>query len=425
MKKWLVSILVCLVCGGLAAAPCAATESSLAQQSFADVSSEQSSATESVPSAASAEPESSETEEASSAAPSQSNSAQGARNKPALSPSNTASFKWTEQLNGALTNADKWLNLNPSSQNYLIAAGIAGNVGDIGMVTRKITEITDKNGQYSTPEQLEQDILSIVYSSLNPTQFNGLDLIKTLYQFPGMDSYPLSVNAYALICYDSNNFFVPDDCANSRGAVISRIVSCQTADGGFASNPSGETSDIYNTAYALIALSGYAKDSAVQASIQNALVYLQRCQQPDGTFSSHPQSGTCSNLSQVICALCSLSISPSDARFVKNGRDFSDVLLDFQLDNGGFCEQLGQDQASPSATEASIVALVGMQRMANPYIVQNNVNYQSNSSSDANWFWLVVGIAAISVIAAVAAAVITIVVVRRKRNSSKGPHNQQ
>lgn len=421
MKKLFCLLLACFLCANLLIAPyAAAIESSLPEEPSSSLSSPESSEDEVSSFASSATSESTSSEQESGAIPSQSSVSSSRTNKPSVSSSLSSPFQWTDQLDLALNNADKWLSLNSSTEHYLITAGISGKTENISIVTRKIAEITDRNGQYSSPQQLEQDILGIVYSSLNPTEFNNMNLIDILSRFPGMESLPLRVNAYALICYDSNNFSVSDDCVNSRAAIIRRILSCQKADGGFGADALAGSSDISSTACALLALSGYADDPTVQTSIQNGLTYFQRCQRSNGTFSSNHQPGSCSELSGVICALCSLSISPSDPRFIKNNRDLSDVLLEFQSDNGGFCEHQGE-QSSSSATEACIIALVGMQRMANPFILQNNVSYQPDSSGQ-NGVYMIIVIAATVLIAA-AASVVIIWIVRRRGTSRRRDRN--
>lgn len=119
------------------------------------------------------------------------------------------------------------------------------------------------------------------------------------------------------------------------------------------------------TAMVLSALSPY-KDIYVE-EINASLEWLSSVQNPDGSFSSYGVS-TSESTAQVIIALSSLGINPSeDERFIKSG-SLLDALLGFRTDGGRFSHIKGSSE-DDRATAQAILAMVSL------ILLENNAGY--------------------------------------------------
>ncbi len=95
-------------------------------------------------------------------------------------------------------------------------------------------------------------------------------------------------------------------------------------------------SDVDMTAMALQALSNYQDKEEVKIATNKALDYLSKNQGKDGGYENEWVGDSSESVAQVLIALTSLDINPTeDERFVKDG-NLVDKLLSFQLEDGGF-----------------------------------------------------------------------------------------
>lgn len=324
-------------------------------------------------------------------------------------------FQWTPEMATSLDNAYKWISLNEKGEYYLIAAGIAGKTVDATSFTRMRQSILAQKGQYTSATKLSQDILSLIFSGLNPEDFEGYNLLQELYNFPDLTSQRLYAVSYALMVYDSNAYEIPVKANNSREKLVDSLLTYQNQDGGFALSPRQE-SEISTTATAVIALSNYLDQDNVKSSVRGALSFLQEHQNDDGSFSISGEPNS-QELSTVIVALSSLGISAEDERFVKNGVNTVNSLLTFQLADGGFALTKGES-SSVSATEQAVIALTAAQRQMNPFILQSAMDYQASnrpSNQKESKGGMVALIAVIGGIVIIAAAAVPITYKLRKR----------
>ncbi|HEZ7987244.1 MAG TPA: DUF4430 domain-containing protein [Ruminococcus sp.] len=123
-------------------------------------------------------------------------------------------------------------------------------------------------------------------------------------------------------------------CQYSADSIIEKLLSMQLSDGGWSVY--GQYGDVDVTAMTVQALSPYISKTNVNNSIESALAFLSKRQQPDGGFSSmgnaNPESAA-----QVLTALSALKIDClTDERFIKNGSTVIDGILKYRLPNGGF-----------------------------------------------------------------------------------------
>lgn len=196
---------------------------------------------------------------------------------------------------------------------------------------------------------------------------------------------------WGLIALDSLRYKVPEDAHETRKDIIENILSSQLKDGGFALMLS-DNQDIDITAMALQALAPYYNSEetytynqlvldqevtkTVRQVVDEALDSLSEAQLSDGEFASWDTPNVESTV-QVIVALTSLGIDPlTDERFIKDGNNLLDVLLNYRMDDGGFVHSFTYDEENASslpnesnslATEQVLYGLVSMLRHAEGY----------------------------------------------------------
>lgn len=142
--------------------------------------------------------------------------------------------------------------------------------------------------------------------------------------------------------------------------VVSRLLSAQFADGGWALN--GTVSDVDVTAMTLQALAPHASRADVAAAVERALSLLAERQLPDGGFVSYGVANP-ESPAQVLAALAALGIDGlADARFIKDGATLLDGMKVYLLPEGGFCHQSGGPR-NHSATVQTFLALTAWQRL--------------------------------------------------------------
>lgn len=140
---------------------------------------------------------------------------------------------------------------------------------------------------------------------------------------------------YALILLDSKNYSVPQNALTTRDNIVSKILSLQLDNGGFALTGSAPDADV--TAMTVTTLAPYIRNNkTVSDAVDRALNRLSKMQKDDGSFASYGKVN-CESTAQVIVMLTSLGIDPeSDERFIKNGNSVLDAMLTYQTAKGGF-----------------------------------------------------------------------------------------
>lgn len=314
-------------------------------------------------------------------------------------------FTWTDSMDTALKNGCSYLKLNENFTGYLFVTGISGIESDITVATRVLDEIEEKQGQYSSVYELCKDILILTFNSLNPADFRGINLIEELATTPLLEDAGLPEQAVALITMDSGKSSIPDHAVNSRNALISRILACQQENGGFSSSQGDSDTNIAHTAIAIIALSPYQQKSAMIQPLQEALAYLQST-----TFPTDSKT-----LSQLIIALSSLSLSPTDTRFTKGSSDLVSTLLSYQMQDGGFSQTKGANTADISSTEYAVIALTAVKQQTNPFVLQNSTSFHQEEDSLSPL--IIAEIVAGSLLLMVAIGTIIIIFVQKKRHN--------
>lgn len=200
-------------------------------------------------------------------------------------------------------------------------------------------------------------VLSLTAIGKNPENVAGYNLITPLLDFDKTVRQGINGAVWALIALDSADY----GTAEIREKYINHILEREITDGGFAMAATSETAEADITAMAITALSKYRERSDVAAVIERAIDKLSEMQTSSGGFASYGQE-TSESTSQVLVALCSVGISPDDARFVKNGNTLIANLLSYRTEDGAFAHT---DTANLMATEQAFYALVAVERYKN------------------------------------------------------------
>lgn len=216
-------------------------------------------------------------------------------------------------------------------------------------------------------------VLALTAIGKNPSDVSGYNLLLPLYDYESTVFQGVNGAVWALIALDSADYG-DSVCA----LYIQHILDNQLSDGGWSL--AGDTSEPDITAMALQALAKYRSRENVNTAVENALSYLSEAQNESGGFSDpeNSESGA-----QVLVALCSLGISPSDERFVKNGYSITDNLLSYYENGKGF-KHTADGATNQMATEQCFYALVALQRFNSGKNSLYDMSDAISVSTDAN-----------------------------------------
>lgn len=199
-------------------------------------------------------------------------------------------------------------------------------------------------------------VLALTALGEDPADFAGFDVLAPLRDTKKVLYQGTSGAIWALLALDSKAYAA--DAA--RKDYLNAIADGIGSDGGWVLVP-GSASDADLTAMALTALAPYAADGEVKKRIDGGLAFLSAAQNADGSFSTSGHT-TSESTAQVLVTLCTLGISETDSRFVKNGMTVLEALLSFRHPDGGFRHEPGDASANAMATEQAFYALAAVRR---------------------------------------------------------------
>ena len=199
-------------------------------------------------------------------------------------------------------------------------------------------------------------VLALTALGEDPADFAGFNVLAPLSDTKKVLFQGTSGAVWALLALDSNAYAA--DAA--RNVYLKAIADGVGSDGGWALVP-GDASDADLTAMALTALAPYAAEKDVQTLLDNGLAFLSSIQNADGSFSTSGHA-TAESTAQVLVTLCTLGISETDSRFVKNGTTVLEALLSFRHPDGGFRHEPDDAAANAMATEQAFYALAAVRR---------------------------------------------------------------
>lgn len=251
-----------------------------------------------------------------------------------------------------------------------IALSVSGKSFDKDTYLKKLSEyVTEK---YSEENLLSANkstewhriALAVMASGADARSFNGTDLISDgVFNRENLGRQGINAYIWALITIEAGRFEDTETAINTVDSIIAAILSNQNDDGGFSL--SGRISDPDITAMALYALAPYRSRGEVSNSVNRAVEALSSMQNDDGGFSS-AGAPNAESAAQVIIALSALGIDlGSDTRFIKNGKNAADALLEYRTDTG-FSHLLGND-TDTMATYQSLIALCAYKKRSAVY----------------------------------------------------------
>ena len=171
----------------------------------------------------------------------------------------------------------------------------------------------------------------------------------------------LMADIYALIALDAKPYQNEEEMLDPRNDYINGIIRVAYSGGGWNFAEGSTSADVDTTAMAIQALAPYYSTSeSVKASIDQALVWLKKQQDPfTGGFTVDDNLSTCST-AQVVTALCALDIDPNGADWTVDGMTPLSALTLWYNEAGWFGEtDTTQNQI---ATEQAAYALVAWNR---------------------------------------------------------------
>lgn len=262
--------------------------------------------------------------------------------------------------------------------------------------------------KYKTADKLDKTkstewhriALTVLSLGGDPTAFgkdtkgNSINLISDgTYNRANLSQQGVNSCIWALITLDSNNYAVPDSALNTRESIIDKIISYQSADGGFSTKNGESSVDI--TAMAVQALAPYAdksfdkyekyKKHNADKAVDKALSWLSRQQQTDGSFKQDGEA-CAESTAQVLTALCCSKIDAvNDSRFIKNGNNALDGIMLFKTENGGFSHTVGKS-ANAIAEQQVLYSLCALYRMWGGYNTLYDITDENNSGEITNIF---------------------------------------
>ena len=156
-------------------------------------------------------------------------------------------------------------------------------------------------------------------------------------------------------------------------SLISAILDCQLADGGWA--VIGSAGDVDVTAMTIQALAPhYGSSSSVASAIDSALELLSEMQLESGGFVSMG-SENCESSAQVLTALSSLDIDQSaDERFIKNGSTVLDAMLRYRCSDGSFAHISDSNENATIQACYALCAYLRTLRGQSPYYIFDKTN---------------------------------------------------
>ena len=210
--------------------------------------------------------------------------------------------------------------------------------------------------------------LALTAIGKDPRNVAGYNLLYPLGDFEKTVWQGINGPVWALIALDSANYNIPENTdaktLATREMYIQYILDAQKSDGGWALSKSSSAPDPDITGMTLQALAKYKERADVKEAIEKALIWISSNQNSNGGFETYGAE-TSESVVQIIVALCSLGISPNDARFVKNGNTVIDNLLSYRLSDGSFAHTKDSRSSNLMATEQALYALSAVKRATN------------------------------------------------------------
>ncbi len=263
---------------------------------------------------------------------------------------------------------------------------------------------SDPDNKLGQPTDFAKVILTAGAVGYDATNFGkdssgkSINLLSDgIYNNEKLETQGLNGLVYGLLALDSKDYEIPEGALYTRESIISKILSNQTSDGGFAYF--GDDADPDMTAMTLQALAKYYYDEktytydykgesvtkSVKEVFDQGLSALSNIQNSQGGFTSWGYTSSAS-AAQVILAVSSVGIDVQKYEpLIKNGNSLMDFLMTFKCADGGFANTVAsgeKPQSNAMITDQILYTLVGYERMING---QRNL-YDYNEETDKTKF---------------------------------------
>lgn len=283
---------------------------------------------------------------------------------------------------------------NPIKYNWLVI-GLArqGYEEDYDMYASSLKTVVedkyknDPENKLGQPTDFAKVILTLGAIGYDSTDFGKDESGKSInlvadgvYNNAKFESQGLNGLLYGLLALDSKDFEVPEGALYTRESIISKILSSQTSDGGFAFF--GDVADPDMTAMTLQSLAKYYNDDktytyeykgetvtkSVKQVFDEGLDALSKIQNPQGGFTCWGFTSSAS-AAQVVLAASSVGIDVQNYEpLIKNGNSLIDFIMTFKSADGGFANTVKPGEAPVTdsiITDQILYCLVGYDRMLN------------------------------------------------------------
>lgn len=230
----------------------------------------------------------------------------------------------------------------------------------------------------------ERRILSATADIQSAYSFGGVDAVAKLKSFASDgqlgDAASTGDDFFGIMALSAAGVTNADQTMKDE---VAAVLSYQHADGGFGyATAAGSTSDIDDTAAAIVALRAAeeagASSAAVTSALTNAQAYLAAHKNADGGYPSDPAYGTDSNVSStawVLMAFNALGAGDSTA-----GRAAQSYIKSQQLPDGSFPSPWTPGAGDFFDTDPAVTALAGSTWLVN--VFEENL-YANAASEDA------------------------------------------
>ncbi|KAA8669781.1 Ig-like domain-containing protein [Clostridium sp. HV4-5-A1G] len=269
-----------------------------------------------------------------------------------------------DNISATANNSNGWVSMDSG------IANLALYKADKGTVTNYVDSLKEAL-ENPTIGTYEKGVLGLLAAGKDPTNFDNINLVEKIYDCDEqtMKNGGINIYLYALLALDAANFYVPENAVWTREKLIDAILKDPgRQNGAWYSNinqwtPGAEEKYVMDpdtTAVALSALAPYYnKNKDVKSAVDSAVQKLSDVQNEDGEFTSSYGSENSQSLAMVIIGLCDNGIDPiTDNRFIKNGKNPMDVLLNYAVSNKSGFEYEDNNGVNAYATNQGLEALV-------------------------------------------------------------------
>lgn len=223
----------------------------------------------------------------------------------------------------------------------------------------KLNESIKSGVDEMTPSQLESAIVGVSALGYSPYNFNGKNLVKTLFN-KDINEFLNNDCIFALLTYKSVN--LSEEYKINKSDLVNKILAAYNK--GWSWSGTGVDPDI--TAAAINALAPYYKgeklqgvdNAKVKSIVDEAVSILSKAQLEDGNINGTYGVSSETN-AFTIMALTSIGVDPSEGVFAKSKGDLVSAFLSYKGDNGAFNHN-NELKNNAYATEQALRALIAL-----------------------------------------------------------------